>query len=100
MKVYVFGTRGFPGVQGGVEKHCEYLYMNFPKDIQVTVFRRKSYIHQNVTYSNIRFIDLPSTKIKGIEALVHSFLSSSSITQAAVISLLSSTHSNLLTEIS
>ena len=76
MKVYVFGTRGFPGVQGGVEKHCEYLYMNFPKDIQVTVFRRKSYIHQNVTYSNIRFIDLPSTKIKGIEALVHSFLCS------------------------
>lgn len=76
MKVYVFGTRGFPGVQGGVEKHCEYLYMNFPKDIQVTVFRRKSYIHQNVTYSNISFIDLPSTKIKGIEALVHSFLCS------------------------
>ena len=24
--VYVFGTRGFPNVQGGVEKHCEQLY--------------------------------------------------------------------------
>ena len=23
--VYVFGTRGFPNVQGGVEKHCEQL---------------------------------------------------------------------------
>ena len=22
--VYVFGTRGFPNVQGGVEKHCEH----------------------------------------------------------------------------
>jgi len=24
-RLYVFGTRGFPNVQGGVEKHCEQL---------------------------------------------------------------------------
>ena len=76
MKIYVFGTRGFPGVQGGVEKHCEYLYTHLPKNIQVTVFRRKPYIHQNTVYPNINFIDLPSTKIKGVEALIHSFLCS------------------------
>ena len=43
MKIYVFGTRGFPGIQGGVEKHCEQLYTNLSKDIQVTVFRRKPF---------------------------------------------------------
>ena len=26
MQVFVIGTRGFPDVQGGVEKHCEMLY--------------------------------------------------------------------------
>ena len=76
MKIYVFGTRGFPGIQGGVEKLCEQLYTNLSKDIQVTVFRRKPYVTQNSTYSHVTFIDLPSTKIKGVEALVHSFLCS------------------------
>ena len=27
-RLYVFGTRGFPNVQGGVEKHCEQLIPN------------------------------------------------------------------------
>ena len=26
MKIFIFGTRGFPDIQGGVEKHCEALY--------------------------------------------------------------------------
>lgn len=26
MKICVVGTRGFPEIQGGVEKHCEALY--------------------------------------------------------------------------
>ena len=74
MKVCVFGTRGFPDVQGGVEKHCENLYPRFPSDCQFTVFRRRSYIHSNTTYPCIHFIDLPSTRIKGLEAACHSFL--------------------------
>lgn len=76
MRVYVFGTRGFPNIQGGVEKHCENLYTNMSKDKQITVFRRKSYLSSPVNkhYKNISFIDLPSTKIKGVEAFLHSFL--------------------------
>lgn len=77
MRVCVFGTRGFPAVEGGVEKHCESLYPLVDKDIEIIVFRRKPYIVNNTgsaDYPNIRFIDLPSTKIKGFEAVMHSLL--------------------------
>ena len=74
MKICVFGTRGFPDIQGGVEKHGEHLYPRFPADCEFTVFRRKSYVRSSATYPRIRFIDLPSTRIKGLEAALHSFL--------------------------
>ena len=74
MKIYVFGTRWFPNIQGGVEKHCEALYTGFSNELQITVFRRKPYIQETPLYPNIFFKDICSTKIKGIEALFHSFL--------------------------
>lgn len=75
MKICVFGTRGFPNIQGGVEKHCEALYPLLAKDNEIIVFRRRPYvINKAVSYPNIRFIDLPSTTIKGFEAVLHSFL--------------------------
>lgn len=61
-------------IGGGVEKHCESLYPLLGDDIELTVFRRKPYVNSDQTYKGIRFIDLPSTKIKGVEAVVHSFL--------------------------
>lgn len=61
-------------IQGGVEKHCESLYPLFDGSIDFVVFRRKPYVNSSMTYSNIRFIDLPSTKIKGVETIFHSFL--------------------------
>ncbi len=73
MRVFVFGTRGFPNVQGGVEKHCEYLYGAIGAPYKITVFRRKPYVDKSINAA-IDFIDLPSTKIKGFEALFHSFL--------------------------
>lgn len=76
MKVSVIGLRGFPLIEGGVEKHCESLYPKLKKDINVIVYRRKPYIISNETYDNISFIDLPSTKIKGFETVFHSFISS------------------------
>lgn len=77
MNIYVFGTRGFPGIQGGVEKHCECLYSSMPSAVLSTVFRRKPFVLQKEKRfsESIRFIDLPSTKIKGFEAFFHSFLS-------------------------
>ncbi len=75
MKVCVFGTRGFPGVEGGVEKHCQSVYpLMADGDVEIVVFRRKPYVKNSEgTYDNIRFVDLPSTKIKGFEAVLHSF---------------------------
>ena len=76
MKIFIIGTRGFPDVQGGVEQHCENLYPQIASDkYLITVLRRKPYIiNKDKTYNNIRFIDLPSTKIFGFEAFYHSFL--------------------------
>lgn len=74
MKIAVFGTRGFPHVQGGVEKHCEELYSSLPEDYHVTVFRRKPYVRPATGEGKVRFLDLPSTRIKGFEAFFHSFL--------------------------
>jgi glycosyltransferase involved in cell wall biosynthesis len=77
MKICILGTRGFPKIQGGVEKHCENLYPLFSSEYNFIVFRRKSYVEDKMaTYPNLKFIDLPSTKIKGLEAVLHSFLSS------------------------
>ena len=77
MKIDVIGTRGFPGIQGGVERHCERLYPPMPPTFQIRVFRRRPYLnpeYANAAYPHIRFCDLPSTRIKGFEAVAHSFL--------------------------
>ena len=77
MKICVIGTRGFPCVEGGVEKHCELLYplIAAEEDTQVIVFRRKPYVTAMPEgFSGVQFVDLPSTKIKGLEAVLHSFL--------------------------
>ena len=76
MQIGVFGTRGFPGIQGGVERHCECIYprMARQQDVRVTLYRRRPYVHSGATYAGITFRDLPSTRIKGIEAFLHSFL--------------------------
>ncbi len=74
MKVCVFGLRGFPLVEGGVEKHCEALYSHIQYDADITVIRRKPYVRSKEKYKNITFIDIISTKIKGLEVILHSFL--------------------------
>jgi glycosyltransferase involved in cell wall biosynthesis len=78
MRIFVFGTRGFPDIQGGVEQHCESLYpIIASNEYRITVFRRKPFVvNTSTAYSNISFIDYPSTKIPGYEALFHSFLCS------------------------
>lgn len=80
IKVCVIGLRGFPGVQGGVEKHCEALYPRMHR-IDFTVYRRKPYLPTDAPkeWHGICFIDLPSTRIKGLEALYHTFISSLSV---------------------
>ena len=74
MKVSVIGLRGFPSVEGGVEKHCESLYPKLNKLIKLKIYRRKPYVVSNENYKNITFVDLPSTRIKGFEPFFHSLI--------------------------
>lgn len=74
MRISVIGLRGFPKIEGGVEKHCEALYPKLDETIRVTVYRRKPYVKDETSYKNISFIDLPSTRIKGFEPFFHSFI--------------------------
>lgn len=74
MHICVLGLRGFPLVEGGVERHCEALYPRIGEEFRFTVFRRRAYVKSDQAYPRIRFVDLPSTQIKGVEALLHSFL--------------------------
>ena len=77
MRVSVFGLRGFPNVEGGVEKHCERLYQKMENNVKINIYRRKPYVKnsQKPDYSNgICFTDLVSTKIKGFETVFHSYL--------------------------
>lgn len=73
----MIGTRGFPGIQGGVERHCERLYPCM-EGAEIRVFRRKPYVnaaYSETVYPHIKFRDFPSTRISGVEAAVHSLLS-------------------------
>lgn len=71
----IIGLRGFPGVQGGVESHCAALIPAL--GIPARVYRRKPFLTPgSATVPGIEFIDLPSTRIKGIEAALHTLLAS------------------------
>lgn len=75
MKVTVTGTRGIPGIMGGVETHCENL---FPRVAQlgadVTVIRRKTYVHDTLSeWSGVHLVDIPTPHLKAMEAIWHTF---------------------------
>ena len=74
--IAVIGTRGFPGIQGGVEVHSYFLYTHM-RDTRVRVYRRRAYLTEQSaqTFPNIEYIDLPSTRVKGFEAVWHTLLS-------------------------
>jgi glycosyltransferase involved in cell wall biosynthesis len=77
MKIAVTGTRGFPGVQGGIESHCKNLYPHLVKyGCDVIVFTRKPYMKSNIgEYKGIHLIPLSCPKNKFLEAIVHTFKS-------------------------
>ena len=75
MRIAVLGLRGFPGVQGGIEKHCQDLYPRLAKDdYNITILARKGYVENNpYTYQGVRVIPLVSPKKKNLEAIIHTF---------------------------
>lgn len=76
MKIAIVGTRGFPGVQGGVEKHCQELYPRLSSiGLEITVFGRKGYLPpEEYRYRGVRVIPLRSIRQKNLEAISHTIL--------------------------
>ena len=73
--VAVIGTRGFPGIQGGVEVHGYHLYTRM-SDVNVRLYRRRAYLtpQSSQAFPNIEYIDLPSTRVKDLaECGAHPF---------------------------
>ncbi len=81
MNIGVIGTRGFPGIQGGVETHCMELYTRIAalSNVKITVYRRRPYINpknRDAKFENIRFVDIAVPKRMYFETFLHSFFSS------------------------
>lgn len=77
MRIMVLGLRGFPGVEGGVERHAEHLYpLLVELGCQVDVIVRSAYWTRDRerVWRGVRFHPVWSPKRSGLEALVHSFL--------------------------
>ena len=74
-RMFVTGTRGIPGIMGGVETHCEELFPRLVNmGFEVTVFRRLPYATNNdTTFKGVEVVDLPCTKNKFLEAFTHTF---------------------------
>lgn len=75
MKIFVTGTRGIPGIMGGVETHCEELFPRIAAAGEdVTVVRRTSYARDTLAeWNGVKLLDIPSPRRKAFEAIVHSF---------------------------
>lgn len=75
MKLVVTGTRGIPNIMGGVETHCEELFPRIAtKGIDITVIRRRSYVHDSLSeWKNVKLMDIDTPKKKSFEAIVHTF---------------------------
>ena len=78
MRVFVLGTRGFPDIQGGIEKHCEKIYPRLVKlGCHITVLTRTPYIprnKRNVESQGVRFIHVWTPRNKYLEAIIHTFV--------------------------
>ena len=74
LRIAVLGLRGFPGVQGGIERHCRELYPRLAGlNCDITLLARKSYVPQQhpYTYKNVKIIPLWAPRMKNLEAICH-----------------------------
>jgi glycosyltransferase involved in cell wall biosynthesis len=78
LKIFVIGTRGFPDVQGGVERHCEELYPRLAeKGCDISVAFRPPYIpaeKRRASWKNISLVPVWCPRKKAFEAIIHSLL--------------------------
>lgn len=74
IKIAVSGLRGFPGVMGGVETHCEELYKRLPKQYDITVYGRKNYCKSAEISSSLKVKALYAPKKQSLETPFHTLL--------------------------
>ena len=77
LRVTMLGMRGFPDVQGGVERHAEKLACALAElGCRVEAIARSCYLAKdgNATWRNVRIIRIWAPRVKGFEAFVHTFL--------------------------
>lgn len=76
IRIAVTGTRGFPGVQGGVESHCEELFPRLASlGCDITVFGRNGYIPNVETiYKGVKIVPVWTPRKKSLEAIIHTSL--------------------------
>ena len=73
----MLGLRGFPNVQGGVEKHAEELCpLLVALGCEVEVIVRSGYqpVSHSAQWKGVKFIRLWAPKHKSLEAIIHTFL--------------------------
>jgi glycosyltransferase involved in cell wall biosynthesis len=72
MRVAVIGSRGMPGVHGGIERHVEELYPRLvERGVDVTVYARKAYVPNDTVYEGVRVVSLGSLSGRYTEAITH-----------------------------
>jgi glycosyltransferase involved in cell wall biosynthesis len=74
MKIIVIGVRGFPDVQGGIEKHCEEVYPNLSNNFDILVLT--SIKPKYTTWNNINFKQIFTIRKKSLEKIIYAFISS------------------------
>lgn len=77
MRIVVTGTRGIPGIQGGIETHCEELYpLIADEQHEIIVVRRPYYaVDRSVKrYKQVVIKDIGVLRNKHLEAFIHTFL--------------------------
>jgi glycosyltransferase involved in cell wall biosynthesis len=76
MRIFVTGTRGIPGIPGGVEKHCEELFSRIAaKEHKVTLVRRSAYVSDELkSWRGVELVDCYTPRRKAFEAITHTFL--------------------------
>jgi len=76
LRVVILGTRGFPNVQGGVEKHCEFLSTHLAKQgCDVIVITRRPYVDETITeFMGVRLVAAPTIRHKALEAFLHTMI--------------------------
>ena len=76
INIFVVGTRGIPGIQGGIERHCEKLYPRIvsPK-VQVYLCTRNAYVKNKISsYRGIKLIRCYAPRNKYLETISHTLL--------------------------